>query len=127
MQTKNKITLDLCTKNIVSINAKQYDKQSRYVEINCIDKGQKFDLSNSYAYIRFKKPDGNAVFNKCNIDNGNIIVELTEQMLAVPGKAIADILILEVDINDLSDISTVKSSVLSTMTFNINIIALEKA
>ena len=123
MQTKNKITLDLCTKNIVSINAKQYDKQSRYVEINCIDKGQKFDLSNSYAYIRFKKPDGNAVFNKCNIDNGNIIVELTEQMLAVPGKAIADILILEVDINDLSDISTVKSSVLSTMTFNINIIA----
>lgn len=119
----NKITLDFSNKNIVAVNAKQHDKQSRYLEINCVNKGQKFDLSNSYAYIRLKKPDGNAVFNKCSIENGNIIVELTEQMLAIAGKAIADILILTVDINDLSDISTVKSSVLSTMTFNINIIA----
>lgn len=119
----NKITLDFSNKNIVAVNAKQHDKQSRYLEINCVNKGQKFDLSNSYAYIRLKKPDGNAVFNKCSIENGNIIVELTEQMLAIAGKAIADILILTVDINDLSDISIVKSSVLSTMTFNINIVA----
>ena len=55
-QTTAKITLDLYTKNVVSVNAKQYDNQTRYIEISCVENGIVFTVDKSImsAFIRLK-------------------------------------------------------------------------
>ena len=128
--TKMKITLDFYNKNIVSVSAKQYDNQSRYIEISCTENGKAFlaDKNTMSAYIRYRKPDGLGCFNECEItDEGNILVELTEQMLSVQGKAEADIMLLEKVFTseekptDIEDIYEIHAPVISVMNFYINI------
>lgn len=65
-QTTAKITLDLYAKNVVSVNAKQYDDQTRYIEITCVENGIVFtvDKSTMSAFVRLKKPDDNGVLMK---------------------------------------------------------------
>lgn len=130
LQITKKITLDFQNKNIVSVNAKQYDNDSRYIEITCINQGSflKLNKNNVSAFIRLKKPDSLGVFNLCEItDEGKIIVELTEQCLAVSGKAQADIVILEKVFTtgnkptDIEDITKINAPILSTMNFTVNI------
>lgn len=74
-QTTAKITLDLYTKNVVSVNAKQYDNQTRYIEISCVENGIVFTVDKSImsAFIRFKKPDDNGVFNEVEITSDKIV------------------------------------------------------
>ncbi len=128
--TKMKITLDFYNKNIVSVPAKQYDNQSRYIEISCTENGKAFpaDKNTMSAYIRYRKPDGLGCFNECEItDEGNILVELTEQMLSVQGKAEADIMLLEKVFTseekptDIEDIYEIHAPVISVMSFYVNI------
>ena len=128
--TKMKITLDFYNKNIVSVSAKQYDNQSRYIEISCTENGKAFpaDKNTMSAYIRYRKPDGLGCFNECEItDEGNILVELTEQMLSVQGKAEADIMLLEKVFTseekptDIEDIYEIHAPVISVMSFYVNI------
>lgn len=130
LQVTKKIVLDFHNKNIVSVNAKQYDNDSRYIEITCIDQGKLYKLNKNSlsAFIRLKKPDSLGVFNLCEItDEGKIIVELTEQCLAVSGKAQADIVIIEKVFTvgnkptNIEDIAKINVPVLSTMTFTVNI------
>ena len=128
--TKMKITLDFYNKNIVSVSAKQYDNQSRYIEISCAENGKAFlaDKNTMSAYIRYRKPDGLGCFNDCEItDEGNILVELTEQMLSAQGKAEADIMLLEKVFTsgekptDIEDIYEIHAPVISVMSFYVNI------
>lgn len=128
LQITKKITLDFQNKNIVSINAKQYDKESRYIEITVINQGSLYTLDKNSvsAFIRLRKPDSLGVFNSCQItDQGKILVELSEQCLSSPGKANADIVLVEKIFSSgqvsIDDINKLDSPILSTMNFIVNI------
>ena len=98
LQTMEPIALDIYSTNIKTINAKQLDSKSRFVWISCTEHGKKLELDKDsiFAYVRYLKPDGNAVINPCTVlSDGTVKFELTQQMLAVPGKATADIMLFE--------------------------------
>lgn len=129
-QTTSKITLDLYAKNVVAVNAKQYDNKTRFVEITCVENGIVFTVDKSImsAFIRFKKPDDNGVFNEVEItSDGKLKIELTEQMLSASGRAIADIFLLrkvftsEEKPTNIDDIYKVNAPIISIMDFYINI------
>lgn len=135
INTIKEISLDLYRRKIVTVEAKQYDKFSRYLLVTCLDHGTFFrlDQTSVFAFIRYRKADESSVFNQCVITNeGKILVELTEQMLAVPGNCIADLLIVgnELESFDIEppivgEDGTIQTSnsILSTMKFCVNVIA----
>ncbi len=95
-QTEELISLDIYNTNIKTINAKQLDSKSRYVRVSCTEHGKKIELeaNTMSAFIRYKRPDGKAVLDMCTISSdGTLVFELTQQMLQVPGKAVADIML----------------------------------
>lgn len=130
IKTTTNIDIDFCNKKYVLVNAKQLDKNSRFLSVTCYNHGELFSLNSGEhaAYIRYKKADDYGVFNNCDIDRfGKIIVELTEQMLAVDGICYADLIIVNKgdavvdpntgEINEKID----NASILSTMTFCIDV------
>ena len=128
LKTTIDINVDFYDKKYILINAKQLDKNSRFLSVTCYNHGNLFTLSSAShsAYIRYKKADEHSVFNVCKIDKGKVIVELTEQMLAVDGMCYADLVIVEggnaiVDANTGVITSIKGSSILSTMTFCIDV------
>lgn len=129
LQTITNINVDFYDKKYIMINAKQYDDSSRWITITCYNNGSLFNLSTNKhtAYIRYKKADGHGVLNSCRINTkGEVLVELTEQMLAANGICYVDLVIVNkgsaiVNI-DTGDIVTVDgSAILSTMAFCINV------
>ena len=126
--TKN-INVDFYDKKYIMINAKQYDSSSRWITITCYNQGSIFNLNASRhsAYIKVRKPNGNGVLNSCRINyKGEVLVELTEQMLAVDGICYVDLIIVNkgnVIVNiDTGEIITIDGSpILSTMAFCINV------
>ena len=119
------INIDFYDKQYQMINAKQYDDRSRYISITCYNQGRPYNISSgkNSAYIRYKKADGNGVLNFCTINyKGEILVELTEQMLASSGVCYVDLIIIEkgkavVNI-DTGDIITIDGSpIVSSMAF----------
>lgn len=129
LQSITNFNIDFYDKKYVLINAKQFDKHSRFLSITCYNHGDIYPLYSGEhaAYIRYKKPDGYSVFNFCEINNkGKIIIELTEQMIAVDGICYADLVIVnkgEANVNaDTGEIVAVdNATVLSTMTFCIDV------
>lgn len=107
------ISLDFFKDRIVTIYAKQYDKNSRYINVKCYDRGKLYKVpSDCKANVKMITPDNRAVFNTATINSdGSITVELTESMLYSGGIAKAEIKLYNVD----------KTQVLSTMNFQINI------
>lgn len=98
LSVTKKLNVDLHDTKYITLNAKQFDRASRFILVTCYDQGNVVKLSNTinYAYIRYKKADDLGVFNSCKItDDGKILVELTEQMLAVPGMCYADLVLLD--------------------------------
>lgn len=132
------INVDFYDTKYVNVNAKQFDKASRFILVTCLNQGSFFfiDSSSYYVCIRLRKADNFGVFNPCTItDEGKILIELTEQMLACPGTCYADLVIWEsadlitsdtgeyiIDSNTES-INVFDSGVLSTMIFCIHVIA----
>ena len=122
------IDIDLYNKKCITIIAKQYDMNSRFILFTCYNQGNIFFLNNTnYAFIRYKKPDDLGVFNQCTITpDGKILVELTEQMLSCPGHCDADILIVDkqenIVTNDDSSIQVKDGCIISTMNFCVNVI-----
>ena len=91
------INVDFYDKKYIMINAKQYDDSSRWISITCYNQGELFNLSASKhsAYIRYRKADGYGVFNHCRINyRGDVLVELTEQMLAADGICYVDLFVV---------------------------------
>lgn len=123
------INVDFYDKKYILINAKQFDKNSRFLSVSCYNHGSVYPLNASEysAYIRYKKSDNHSVFNFCEINRyGKILVELTEQMLASDGICSADLVIVnkgDANINvDTGEIDTIDgASILSTMTFYIDV------
>lgn len=129
LQSLTNINVDFYDKKYILINAKQLDKNSRFLSVTCYNHGELYPLYSGEhaAYIRYKKPDGYSVFNFCEINNkSKVLVELTEQMLAVDGICYADLVIInkgEANVDsDTGEIVTIDdASVLSTMTFRIDV------
>lgn len=121
------VSLDIYDTPIVSVIAKQYDSNSRFVEAVCTENGVKFSLNSEEhkAIIVCNKPDDTVVVNDATIlSNGNVLIELTQQMLAVHGRCTCDVMILsadgEIDTNDL-DIDLLESYALSPMSFYLDV------
>lgn len=76
--------------------AKQLDKASRFVEITMYKLGERLiPTVDAAAKFRAIKPDGTGIFNPAIItENNTILVELTEQTLAVAGDVKADVMLL---------------------------------
>ena len=129
LQTTTNIRVDFYDKKYILINAKQFDKKTRFLSVICYNHGELYPISSRdhAAYIRCKKSDEHAVFNFCEItEDGKILVELTEQMLASSGICVADLVIVnrgqaEVDTETGEIINIDRASVLSTMTFHIDV------
>lgn len=129
LQIMTNIKVDFYDKKYILINAKQYDDCSRWISITCYNQGNLFNLSSSKhsVYIRYRKADGHGVLNSCRVNSkGEVLVELTEQMLAASGICYVDLIITDkgkaiVDI-DNGEITTIDgSSIVSTMAFCINV------
>lgn len=129
LQTTTNINVDFYDKKYILINAKQYDKNSRFLSVTCYNHGELFHINSAEhsAYIRYKKADNHAVFNFCEINNkGKILVELTEQMLATDGICYVDLVIVnkgdaKVNKNTGEIVTIDNASILSTMTFCIDV------
>lgn len=102
LKTIETISLDFYNNNIKTINVKQLDTKSRYVKISCTEHG-KFSALNPdtmSSFVRCRKPDGFSVLNKCSIlPDGTILLELTQQMLAISGKCTLDVVIFRLSGN----------------------------
>lgn len=129
LQSITNINIDFYDKKYILVNAKQYDKKSRFFSITCYNHGElcPINAGEHSAYIRYKKSDNHGVFNFCDIDRkGKILVELTEQMLACDGICDADLVIVDKG-NAVVDTETGKiveindSSILSTMPIYIDV------
>ena len=128
LQSIVNIDVDFYYKKYILINAKQLDKGSRFILVTCYNHGTPFSLDHASqsAYIRYKKADDYSVFNLCEIDNnGKILVELTEQMLAAAGICTADLVIVNKRIANIDEytleVAVRDAEVLSTMTFLIDV------
>lgn len=93
MQLTHSIALDFGRDTLpITIFAKQYDKESRFVKIVPLECGKDYTLESGVtACLQLTKPDGHTVLKTATIANGVIKVELTEQTLAVAGTAVAEI------------------------------------
>lgn len=97
LKTPYKISLDFYIRKIITVNAKQLDSDSRIINITCTENGKKFfvDSSTLSAFVRYKKSDGYAVLNQVNIlEDGTVNLVLTQQMLAVEGRQLVDIMLI---------------------------------
>lgn len=129
LKTTTNINVDFYDKKYILINAKQFDRKSRFLSISCYNHGEFYHVNDGEhsAYIRYRKPDNNSVFNFCEINSkGNIIVELTEQMLTTDGICYADLVIVnkggaKVDEKTGEIVGIDNSSILSTMPLHIDV------
>jgi chemotaxis protein histidine kinase CheA len=88
---KQHYTIDLSSNNnFVTVPAMQGDgARVRYAELELISNGTKYIVNPSdvHATIIGTKADGTQIFNPCTITNeGYILVEITQQMTAAPGR-----------------------------------------
>lgn len=129
LQSIVQLNVDFYDKKYTLINAKQYDKNSRFILISCYNHGDFFPIKSSEhsAYVRYRKSDGNGVFNFCEITNEEkVLVELTEQMLSASGICYVDLVIVnrggaKLDTETGEIIVINNASILSTMTFCIDV------
>ena len=87
MTTKS-ITLDVWQSNDVRVRVNQGEIDSRFLQIKITDKNKAFDLADKTAVFYATKPDGNLIFNYCEIidaQKGIVNLAMTSQMSIVPG------------------------------------------
>lgn len=125
--------VDFYTSKYISINVKQYDKSSRYILVTCCNQETFFPIDNIYnhAFVRYRKPDEKNIFNCCDItEDGKVLIELTEQMLAFVGKCFIDLVIVHnepispysLSVNNGELLTNENTSIVSTMLFCINVL-----
>lgn len=129
LQAITSMDVDFYNNKYILINAKQFDKSSRFISVTCYNHGEIYPINanNHSAYIRYRKPDNHSVFNFCEINSsGKIIVELTEQMLISDGICYADLVIVNkgkanIDTETGEIVVIDNASILSTMVFCIDV------
>ena len=129
LQSFTNLSIDFYDKKHILINAKQFDKKSRFLSVVCYNHGSLMSINSEEhsAYIRYRKSDGNGVFNECEIDtDGKVLVELTEQMLVSDGICCADFVLVnkgnaEIDIDTGEVVYIDNASILSSMVFYIDV------
>lgn len=129
LQTTMNINVDFYDNKYILINAKQYDNSSRLISITCYNQGDIFNLNaNKHsAYVKYRKADGNPVLNFCKINyKGEVLVELTDQMLASVGICDVELVLINkgsamVNIDNGDIIAIDDTPILSTMAFRVNV------
>lgn len=122
------VSVDIWKDKYVHLSTKQMDN-ARYILITVTDNliQKKIDLS-STVNIRIKKPDGKAIFDEATIiEDGRVLVKLTDQIVAVSGCAEMDLQIqngdnvISTNIIHLDILSTPypNTTILSTDEFNV--------
>jgi len=126
------VTLDFYTNNIKTINVKQCDTGSRFILVSFTEHGKKVGLNMDTMSVitRYKKADGKFGLKDCKIlEDGTVLIETNEQMLAASGRCRLDVVILEssglkvenyCDVTSLEDINC---AVLSSMPLDLNVVA----
>lgn len=99
MVIKKQIALDFGRDTIpITVFAKQYDKDSRVIEIVPLSSGQPLTLTEgTTAKLKLSKADGKVVISPCTIIDGKISTELSEQCLTSAGTARAEIALYKDD------------------------------
>jgi len=94
------IKLDFQDSKYISVNAKQFDKSGRYINIVMQNKGKsiRIDAAKYYAFVRYRRVDGLGIIRSCKITtDGKIQFRLDSDMLEHDGKNYADIVLIETD------------------------------
>lgn len=88
MVTKQ-VEMKVWSKNSVLVWANTGESGSRFVEVSFTDNESPFDLTDRSVILYAEKPDKMVIFNDCQIvgdpQEGKILLEITEQMIAVQG------------------------------------------
>ena len=83
------ITLNVWDTDPVRVKVNQGEVNSRFLRAQFIDKNQPLDLEGKTVFFYAKKPDGNLIFNTCEIideKDGTVNLAVTSQMSIVAGK-----------------------------------------
>ena len=82
------ITLDVWQPSDIRVKVNQGEVNSRFLQVKILDKKKPFNLTGKTVIFYATKPDGNLIFNDCEIGkaaNGIVTLQLTSQMSIVPG------------------------------------------
>lgn len=94
LKETQRLTLDTCLLQRCCKTVKQNDSATRCLLLTLTADGVPLDLSQAQVFLYCKKPDGTVVFSAAEITNaaeGTVQVQLTTQMLAVPGELCMEI------------------------------------
>ena len=93
MELLQSITLDFARSTMpVTVFTKQYDKDTRKIEITPLNNGASYTIENGVTpRLQMTKPDGTTVINNASISSGKIVVTLSGQCLTAAGTAVAEI------------------------------------
>ena len=93
MEILQSITLDFARSTMpVTVFAKQFDKDTRKIEITPLNNGTPYTIENGVtARLQMTKDDGTTVINNATISSGKITATLTGQCLTAAGTAVAEI------------------------------------
>lgn len=93
MEIVHKISLDFARGTMpVTVFAKQYDKDTRKIEITPLNNGAPYNLDSDIApRLQMTKSDKTTVINDAAISDGKITATLTGQALTAAGTAVAEI------------------------------------
>ena len=93
MKILQEISLDFARDTLpITVFAKQYDQESRFIKITPLNRGQPYELESGVtARLQVTKADQTQVVNDAAIEGGAINAELTSQVLAAEGIAVAEI------------------------------------
>ncbi|MFR1178851.1 MAG: BppU family phage baseplate upper protein [Bacilli bacterium] len=86
--TTTLVTLDVWQPNDIRVKVNQGEVNSRFLEIKILDKKKAFNLTDKTVIFYATKPDGNLIFNYCEIvdaQKGIVNLAMTSQMSIVPG------------------------------------------
>ena len=111
MDILQSINLDFARNTMpVTVFTKQYDKDTRKIEITPLNNGASYTIENGVTpRLQMTKPDGTTVINNASISSGKIVVTLSGQCLTAAGTAVAEIGLYK------------NSTLLTSQTFYINI------
>lgn len=82
------ISLDIWGENKARVFVNQGEMGSKILKVIFKDRGENVDLTGKTVVIYMKKPDGNIVYNHCEISNqgvATVIVDITSQISVLSG------------------------------------------